>query len=154
MQVADISDGEYVFFDDISLDFQSGTTEVLTAEEKDQIAKVLAEREYNFNIKRTDSNGKILFEDLDVGVYLLKAKATKSYSTINPTLVTVPAWDEVEKKMEYNIKVIPKYTKEIPQIVKTGDVDNLIGYITAAGMSLLCLLCICVIGRRKFYGRK
>lgn len=154
VKVADISDGEYVFLDDFSFDFQRDTTEALTAEEQDQIAKMLAEREYDFNIKRTDSNGKLLFEELNVGVYLLKAEDTKSYGTISPALVAIPTWDEVEKKMEYNIKVIPKYTKEIPQSVKTGDDDNLVGYMTAGVMSLLCILCICVIGRRKFYGRK
>lgn len=155
VKVADISDGEYVFLDDLSFDFQRGTTEALTAEEQDQIAKMLAEREYDFNIKRTDSNGKLLFEELDVGVYLLKAEDTKSYGMISPALVAVPTWDEVEKKMEYNIKIIPKYTTEVPQSVKTGDADNPIGYIiTVAVASLLCILCIFVIGRRKSYDRK
>lgn len=144
-------DGEYSFFEDISFNFQSGEMERLTAEEEEQIVKVLASKEYDSSIKRTDRNGEIRFEDLNVGLYLLKAKDTKTYGTISPALVAVPTWDEIEKKMEYNIKVIPKYTKEISQSVKTGDFENIIGYMTVAGISLLC---ICVIGRRKFYARK
>lgn len=151
VQVADMIDGEYLFREDFSCSFQSGATERLTAEEQEQIAKALAEKEYDSNIKRTDRNGEILFEDLNVGLYLLKAKDAKTYGTISPALVAVPTWDEIEKKMEYNIKVIPKYTKEVSQSVKTGDFENLIGYVIAAGISAWC---ICVIGRRKFYGRK
>lgn len=151
--MGDIINGEYSFFSDIPFERKSGSQETLTAEEQEQIAKVLAEKEYDLNTKRTDSNGEILFEDLNVGLYLLKAKDAKTYGTISPALVAVPTWDEIEKKMEYNIKIIPKYTKEISQSVKTGDGDfeNIIGYVTIVGISLLC---ICVIGRRKFYDRK
>lgn len=152
--MADIIDGEYLFWEEVSFDLKNGTKEMLTAAEQERIAELLAEKEYDSNVERTDSNGEILFRDLNVGLYLLKAKDAKTYGTISPSLVAVPTWDEVEKEMEYNVKVIPKYTKEITQSVKTGDSEDLTGYVMATCTALLCMVCVYMIGRRTFYGRK
>lgn len=154
VKVADIVEGEYIFYEEISCNIKSGTNEMMTAKEQEQMASALAEKTYDSDIKQTDSKGEILFDDLGVGLYLLKAKDSKAYGTISPSLVAVPTWNEIEKEMEYDVKVIPKYTKEISQSVKTGDSENVAGYAAVAWIALLCMLCIGVIRRRKFYGRK
>lgn len=149
VKVADIVEGEYIFYEEISCGIKGGTNEMMTAKEQEQMASALAEKTYDSDIKQTDSKGEVLFDDLGVGVYLLKAKDSKAYGRISPSLVAVPTWNEIEKEMEYDVKVIPKYTKEISQSVKTGDSEDVAGYAAAAWMALLCMLCIGAIRRRK-----
>lgn len=154
IRVADLVNGEYFFFQDLPIEKKSGLQETMTAEEQEQIAKALAEQEYDSKIERTDQNGELLFEDLTVGVYLLKAKDGKAYGTISPALVAVPTWNEIEKEMEYQVKVIPKYTKEVQQSVKTGDSEDMTGYVVAAWIALFCIGGLWYIERRTHYGRK
>lgn len=157
VKVADIINGEYLFYEELPIGLKNVTKENLTAKEQDQIVHVLAEKKYASDIRQTDNNGEILFDDLDVGLYLLKAKDSKTYGTISPSLVAIPTWDETEKEMEYHVKVIPKYTKEVlqnSQSVKTGDFEDVTDYAIMVWISLICIMGICVLRRRKFYGRK
>lgn len=157
VKVADIINGEYLFYEELPIGLKNVTKENLTAKEQDQIVHVLAEKKYASDIRQTDNNGEILFDDLDVGLYLLKAKDSKTYGTISPSLVAIPTWDETEKEMEYHVKVIPKYTKEVlqnSQSVKTGDSEDVTDHAIMVWISLICIMGICVLRRRKFYGRK
>ena len=124
----------------------------ITAEQLDELAKLLAEQEFDAKSALTDSKGKTIFENLETGLYLLKAKDTKSYGVISPVLIAVPTWDEVQKKMEYNVTVIPKHINEVLESVKTGDSEDLSVYLGVAGVSLLCI--VYVSRKRKIYDRK
>lgn len=152
IKVADIKNGSYLFSDEIQLKKKIEFKDEMTAKQLDEMAGLLSEQEYDAEVKKTDSTGNVMFEDLEPGVYLVKAKDAKSYGSISSALIAVPTWDEVQLQMEYNVKVIPKYSKEVQQGVKTGDSLDLTEYLGAAGIALLA---IGYLGkRRKIYDRQ
>lgn len=114
--------------------------EEMTADELNEMAGILAEQNYDSEIKIMNQNGEIIFEDLEIGLYLLKAQSTQKSGRIDSVLIAVPTWDEIQKKMEYNIEVIPKYVQDEEQGVKTGDSQNLVVYYGLMGVSLLFML--------------
>ena len=60
---------------------------------------------------------------LETGLYQIQAFADSGYEFM-PSVVSVPLWNEEEKEMQYNITVIPKYTRHIEvqaSAPKTGD---------------------------------
>ena len=59
--------------------------------------------------KQTNAQGIVNFTDLKVGVYLLYVSDQAGYETIQPTLISVPMWDETAKQMNYHIEVFPKH---------------------------------------------
>lgn len=59
--------------------------------------------------KQTNAQGIVNFTDLEVGVYLLYVSDQAGYETIQPTLISVPMWDETAKQMNYHIEVFPKH---------------------------------------------
>ena len=59
--------------------------------------------------KQTNVQGIVDFTDLEVGVYLLYVSDQAGYETIQPTLISVPMWDETTKQMNYHIEVFPKH---------------------------------------------
>ncbi len=59
---------------------------------------------------KTDENGQCLFENLEIGVYLLYPKNTAEYENISPLLIAIPTFDEVEGQMQYDVTVYPKHT--------------------------------------------
>ena len=64
----------------------------------------------------TDSNGTVKFDNLKLGLYLVKqTSSVDGYSNIEPFLVTIPK--EEENKWIYNIEAIPK-----TDIIKLMDV--------------------------------
>lgn len=96
---------------------------------------------------RTDKWGSTVFQDLEVGVYLIHAENTDHYDNITPLLISVPTWDETAKEMLYEITVIPKHTpKPKPEIPKkpapqTGISSPVFWYFGgAAVLAILSLL--------------
>ena len=62
-------------------------------------------------IKGTNSNGQVIFNNLDEGLYLVKQdKASKGYSSINPFLVEIPSYNEALKEFEHKVYAEPKIT--------------------------------------------
>lgn len=59
---------------------------------------------------KTDENGQCLFENLEIGVYLLYPKDTAEYENISPLLIAIPTFDEVEGQMQYDVTVYPKHS--------------------------------------------
>ena len=59
--------------------------------------------------KQTNAQGIVDFTDLEVGVYLLYVSDQAGYETIQPTLISVPMWDETANQMNYHIEVFPKH---------------------------------------------
>ena len=63
------------------------------------------------NIMKTDSNGQCSIDNLEIGVYLVKAKNIANYDNITPFIVSIPAWSDTNKTMSYDLEVIPKHTE-------------------------------------------
>ena len=59
--------------------------------------------------RQTDATGKVVFEQLDEGIYFIQAEKSNEYDLITPMIVALPSWDETEGKMSYEIKVSPKH---------------------------------------------
>jgi hypothetical protein len=59
--------------------------------------------------KTTDSTGKVTFDNLSCGAYLVvPAEIDEGYLNPNPFIVTVPMKDETQNKWIYNIDATPK----------------------------------------------
>lgn len=87
-------------------------TEVKTAEDlmeaSIQFKNLIPENAEAISLK-TDENGQCIFENLEVGVYLLYPKDTAEYENISPLLIAIPTFDEVEGQMQYDVTVYPKH---------------------------------------------
>lgn len=74
---------------------------------------------------KTDENGQCLFENLEVGIYLLYPLDTAEYENISPLLIAIPTFDEVEGQMQYNVTVYPKHSPNPSiRIRKVDSLDN------------------------------
>ena len=107
--VATIKEGSY----QLTEDYSSANVElnaIETAEGLQEAADTLRPLVKSpLQAKRTDAQGIVDFTDLKVGVYLLYVSDQAGYETIQPTLISVPMWDETAKQMNYHIEVFPKH---------------------------------------------
>ena len=58
--------------------------------------------------KTTDASGTVLFEDLPVGVYLVRSSADSSYRAVTPYLLQLPAQNEEGTAWDFDIQGEPK----------------------------------------------
>lgn len=119
-KVADIIDGEYVSLEEYSsFDFNN----IQNANEmKDTATRLNRLISSNDAIGSTDKNGILKFEGLEIGVYLLHPTYIADYEIIEPTLVSIPNWDEISYKMEYEVIVYPKH-EPLP-VIRINKVDS------------------------------
>lgn len=119
-KVADIINGEYVSLDEFaSFDFNN----IQNANEmKDTAARLNRLISSNDAIGTTDNEGILRFDGLEIGVYLLHPTYIADYEIIEPTLVSVPTWDEMSGDMNYDIIVYPKH-EPLPTI-RINKVDS------------------------------
>lgn len=109
-KVASVEQGEYVLVDEYKESAVDFTT-IENANDLQNAAQILQKVEAKKeNTKETDSQGKVLFEKLEVGVYLIAAEDSESYDTVTPTIVAIPTWDETEGDMLYDLVIEPKHT--------------------------------------------
>ncbi len=141
-KVADIVHGEYVLTDDyknagVDLNAIENSSDLKNAAEK-----LLAKGVKNTNANTTDKSGKVIFNALEVGVYLISAEDSTTYDTVEPSLIAVPTWSDTDGDMIYDVVIEPKHTakpdKESNVAPQTGLEENTWKYIGAA--------CVCVIG--------
>lgn len=108
-RVADIKDGSYVL-DDLYRSADVELNAIETAEGLQEAADTLRPLVKDaIQTKQTNVQGIVDFTDLEVGVYLLYVSDQAGYETIQPTLISVPMWDETVKQMNYHIEVFPKH---------------------------------------------
>ena len=108
-RVADIKGGSYVL-DDLYRSAGVDMNDIKTAQGLQEAADTLRPLVKSpLQAKRTDAQGIVDFTDLKVGVYLLYVSDQAGYETIQPTLISVPMWDETAKQMNYHIEVFPKH---------------------------------------------
>ena len=107
--VATIKEGSY----QLTEDYSSANVElnaIETAEGLQEAADTLQPLVKDaIQTKQTNVQGIVDFTDLEVGVYLLYVSDQAGYETIQPTLISVPMWDETTKQMNYHIEVFPKH---------------------------------------------
>ena len=107
--VATIKEGSY----QLTEDYSSANVElnvIETAEGLQEAADTLRPLVKDaIQTKQTNVQGIVDFTDLEVGVYLLYVSDQAGYETIQPTLISVPMWDETVKQMNYHIEVFPKH---------------------------------------------
>ena len=109
VRVADIQDGSYVL-DEPYRSADVDMNDIKTAQGLQEAADTLRPLVKSpLQAKRTDAQGIVDFTDLKVGVYLLYVSDQVGYETIQPTLISVPMWDETAKQMNYHIEVFPKH---------------------------------------------
>lgn len=140
-KVADIQGGEYFLLDKFK-DSKVNLQDIKNADELDAAALKLSEISGDATKDQnavTDQNGKLIFENLEVGVYLLKAIDTDSYDTVNPVLIAIPTWNEAEGMMQYNLTVYPKHEAKAGKIKlgityapQTGLNDSVLLYLVLA----------------------
>lgn len=90
-----------------------------TAKELEIAAKKLTKYVTEYSSIKSDEKSQIQISSLEEGVYLFEIEGKK---TVTPTLIFLPMWNEIEKEMDYNITVIPKFEEEV-QSPDTGDKD-------------------------------
>lgn len=82
--------------------------ELKTADRMAQAAKSLMQYEKSGAVVMLEQDGTTLLSDLEEGVYLIHSFGEQE-KEITPTLVFIPTWMESEKKMLYDVTVIPKF---------------------------------------------
>lgn len=117
LKVATIEGGEYVLdeaYKSLNIDLNS----IQNATDLEKAATALSEKSGNGTLLKSDANGMVSFDDLEVGVYLVKATKTSSYDDVTPSLIAIPTWDESKGEMAYDVNVTPKHTPK-PDSTKT-----------------------------------
>lgn len=107
--VATIKEGSYQLTEDYSsanVDLNAIETAEGLQEAADTLQPLVKDA---IQTKQTNAQGIVNFTDLEVGVYLLYVSDQAGYETIQPTLISVPMWDETAKQMNYHIEVFPKH---------------------------------------------
>lgn len=151
-KVADVIDGEFVLeekYADLGLDLN----DIQNANELEMVCEALEPVAGNGIQAVTDKEGIAIADELPVGVYFIHAVDIAEYEYITSFLVSIPTWNEVEKKMDYDITAIPKHTEIIGTIttdtpgdfsegVKTGDLSNYVSWIYVAVISAIIALSI------------
>lgn len=108
-KVADVTKGEYV----IDSKYKSAGVDlnkIKNASDMESAAKKLVKLAGSNSKSKTDANGKLVFSDLSVGVYLIYATDDKKYDEVTPLLVSIPTWSDSKGDMLYDLDVKPKHT--------------------------------------------
>lgn len=156
LKVADIEKGEYILNDEYST-LGIDINNLQSASDLEAAATKIAEVAADGTLVSTDMNGKLVFSDLEVGVYLIEASNDENYDDVTPLLISIPTWNEDKGEMDYDVNVIPKHTpkpepteppcerKPCPQ---TGLDDHTWMYFAgAAGLIGACVV-INVVGKK------
>ncbi len=112
VKVADITGQGYELtplFEESGIDLMEIETAEDLMEASILLKKLVPENAEAISLK-TDENGQCLFENLEIGVYLLYPKDTAEYENISPLLIAIPTFDEVEGQMQYDVTVYPKHS--------------------------------------------
>ncbi len=111
-------------FEESKVDLMGIETAEELVEASIQLEKFIPE---NFEVQslKTDKNGQCVFENLEVGVYLLYPKDIAMYDRISPFLIAVPTFNIETGQMQYDINVIPKHTHNPSiRVHKVDSLDN------------------------------
>ena len=117
------------------------------SEYKDLVNKVNNNINY---IKKTttDNHGLFKFDDLIVGLYLVKIDdkvVNNKYTyTSSPLLITVPTYDEVRLEENYNVLAVLKASENIKEEEIPKTFDPIVNYLILGGISLIIIVGIVI----------
>ena len=66
-----------------------------------------------------DENGRLHVNGLETDTYYIRIQDTQQFAFMDME-IPVPMWDEEDERMEYDITVIPKYSR-VSKVPETGD---------------------------------
>lgn len=128
VQVAKIEKGEYILnepFTNTGLDLN----EIKNANEMElyarELSKEIEENSEDVTVLETNAEGKVIYNDVPVGVYLFYVIDVAEYEFITPFLIAIPTWDDIDELMLYDIDVFPKHN-QLPKI-EVNKVDEATG---------------------------
>ena len=93
----------------------------------------------------TDVEGILTVQGLDAGMYEIKLE--KENFEFMPMEIPIPMWDVDKEQMEYDISVIPKYSRLTP-VPQTGD-EAPIKMFALVGMAACTLIMTMLAFRKK-----
>lgn len=107
----------------------------LSDENIKNIEVCIQNKKLNVTTKITDNNGKVLFDNLNLGVYYIKqTNKIKNFSQMDPILIMLPK--EINNSFEYNIDASPKIEIldltdiKIKKIWNTDKKDKILNHVT------------------------
>ncbi len=144
-KIADIEDGEYVMEQEYA---QNNLNNINTSEELKKIIESINPCIKSKTIVQyADKEGKVRFENLQTGVYFVRTEGMNAPKMM-PVLVSIPMWDELEKTMEYDVTVVPKYVQKEtvkrnhPAKTSDGSRGNLMKMIGLCFLSFIAIYSI------------
>lgn len=128
IQVGNVVDGLYEYTEDLS-DEKTDLNKVEKADEMEELAirlnKIANENKITGISDITDNTGKLVFKELKEGIYLLRVTDYNEYEYVEPTLISIPTYDEdVQNSMNFDVTVIPKHTPFKVSVSKQDITDH------------------------------
>lgn len=128
IQVGNVVDGLYEYTEDFS-DEKTDLNKVEKADEMEELAirlnKIANENKITGISDITDNTGKLVFKELKAGIYLLRVTDYNEYEYVEPTLISIPTYDEdVQNSMNFDVTVIPKHTPFKVSVSKQDITDH------------------------------
>ena len=90
---------------------------------------------------KADSNGTARIPGVEEGIYRIHVSGNKMYQ-FSDALVSIPIWDEEEKKVLYDVTVSPKYLK-MTSAPDTGDESKGMVYLFFGVISFIIVIISC-----------
>lgn len=157
LKVADIEKGEYILADEyqtLGIDINN----LQNSSDLEAAATKISEVAGDGTLITTDMNGKLIFSNLDVGVYLIEASNDENYDDVTPLLISIPTWNETDGVMDYDVNVIPKHTPKpetpeepcTPKPCPQTGVDSYTWlYFGGAALLGIALVAVNTVGKKK-----
>ena len=128
IQVGNVVDGLYEYTEDFS-DEKTDLNKVEKADEIEELAirlnQIANEKKITGISDKTDNTGKLVFKELKAGIYLLRVTDYNEYEYVEPTLISIPTYDEdVQNSMNFDVTVIPKHTPFKVSVSKQDITDH------------------------------
>ena len=128
IQVGNVVDGLYQYTEDFA-DEKTDLNKINKSNELEELAiklnKVVNDRQIKGISDKTDNTGKLTFDELEVGIYLLRVTDYNEYEYIEPTLISIPTYnEESQNSMNFDVVVIPKHTPFKVSVSKQDITDH------------------------------
>ena len=145
------TDGNFTYRDEFNT-FTDNINNLNASEYKalvDKVNKHITDNNIDYiKTTNTDSHGLFKFDDLIVGVYLVKIDdkiidEKYTYSS-SPLLISVPTYDEVRLEENYNVLAVLKATESIKEEEIPKTFDSIVNYIIIGVVSFIIVVVIVI----------
>lgn len=145
------TDGNFTYRDEFNT-FTDNINNLNASEYKalvDKVNKHITDNNIDYiKTTNTDSHGLFKFDDLIVGVYLVKIDdkiidEKYTYSS-SPLLISVPTYDEVRLEENYNVLAVLKANESIKEEEIPKTFDSIVNYIIIGVVSFIIVVGIVI----------